>query len=442
MCLAITDVFALTGKVVDVKGAALQDVDVRLVGWNLSTRTDSRGLFALDSNPTAGIHKVLPLPGRIWSERYDILGRRPGADRREFAMAIEPSGRSQAGLPDTLVLEKSGFATKKLEVADRKADLGAIVLDSLPAWPPVIGTYMPDASTTGPRPGIALRRVDGDVRITTDGQIVENLDIYGRIIVTGTGTNAIVRNCIVRGPGRLDAWKSVTAVITGTSGKSLNGLRVEDTRIDLTGRENPWVDGIRESDVHLLRVEIKRTVDGISLVTRKGNVVVEGSWIHDGYYTEWAEGTPDYPSISDSRTHSDVVQFHLGRNYVFRGNRLGGVPHPASIKTLNPDTIAYKDAGDDYENACFMIKQEGSADSVNRLDSVLIEKNWILGGRASINLSYANNNTLKTFVIRDNVFPRSTWGKQNYILKDLAVEATIEGNMHPDGTPVVVGKGQ
>lgn len=444
LCLCLSDALALTGTVVDAKGAALEGVTARLVLQKKSTSTDSKGAFtvlvipsSVTRNPTSPIDQTLASP-------YDALGRQLRPDRKDMVTTLEFFGRSQAAPLDTLVLEKAEYVTRKLVVDDWNANLGTLVLDSLVAWPPVIGTYFPDASTTGPRPGIVLQRVDGDVRITKDRQVVENMDIYGRIIVTSTGTNAIVRNCIVRGPGGLDARTSVTAVITSTSNtsNSLLGLRVEDTRIDLTGRENPWVDGIREGDVHLLRVEIKRTVDGISLGSPRGNVVVEGSWIHDGYYTEWIEGTPGFPTIKDSRTHADAVQFHKGRNYVFRGNRFGGVRHPGTFNTHNADTIAYKDSGDDFENSCFMIKQEGDTSLASRLDTVLIEKNWIQGGASSINLSYDRLNTLKTFVIRDNVFPISTWGKQYYIMKDLAIEAVLQGNKHPDGSAVVISKGR
>lgn len=324
--------------------------------------------------------------------------------------------------------------------------LPAVAYGNPPAtWPPVLGSYKPGPTTTGPRPSVALVRHDGDFRITTPGQVVEGLDIYGRVIVTATAVGAVVRNCIIRGPG--PAWISgFVACIDGTS-STLRGLLVEDSRVDCTGRENPWVDAVRGSDVTLRRVEITRVGDGLSLVTVVGNVTAEGCWLHDGYYAEWIKGTVGYPTISDARVHGDAVQFHRGKGYTLRYNNLGGTRNPgpyhqSPYNTVDAKMVAYKDAGEDYENSCFMIKQEVDSSAANKVENVLIEGNWLAGGASSINLSYSLLNTMASVSIINNRFIRSTWGAHLYIIRDTAIAAVLTGNVFDDDqSPVPITKG-
>lgn len=331
-------------------------------------------------------------------------------------------------------------------------------------WPPVVGTYKPGPTTTGPRPFLedgvtprVLTRYDGDFRITSTSPPCENLDIYGRIIVTSTApVGSTVENCIIRGPGPISVWSSGwTAAITATS-NSLRGLVVTDSRIDLTGRENVWCDGIREGDVTLRRVEITRTNDGVSFISRAGNVLVEACWIHDGYYIEWVKGTAGWPTQSDARSHGDAFQFHRGKNYTIRGCNIGGTRkpgayHQAPYTTVDPVMVAYKDSGEDYENSCFMIKQESSTEEIDRLDNILIELNWLTGGASGINFSYDRGNPLGGVQVINNRFIRSTWDAENiavtgrshiYMIRDTAITATITGNVFDDtGLPVPITKG-
>jgi hypothetical protein len=323
------------------------------------------------------------------------------------------------------------------------------------SWPPTLGTYDPGPRTTGPRPFLedgvtprVLQRVDGDVRITTPGFVLEDKDIYGRVIITSTATNVIIRNCIVRGPGGLDKWSSgFTAVITGST-SSLKGAWIEDTRIDCTGRENPWVDAIRESDVTLRRVEITRVIDGLSGVTRVGKVDMQGCWLHNGAYFEWVKGTVGWPGQSDARSHGDAVQIQRGSGYIIKYNTIGGFRNPgpyhsAPYTTVDAEMVAWKDAGEDFENSCLMIKQEQSTLPEDRIGTVDYSYNLLSGGASGANLSYDRENTLPGLTLVGNRFKRSTWGTQIYIIKDTAITATISGNVYEDtGLPVPISKGK
>jgi hypothetical protein len=314
--------------------------------------------------------------------------------------------------------------------------------DPDPAVWPEVGTYRPGPGTTGPRPGVTLVRFDGKYTVSTPNALVENLDIYGQLHFTSNATNPVVRNCIVRGPGSA-AYGSNMAAISSSSA-SLRGAVIEDTRIDLTGRENAWVDGIRGSDFTMRRSEITRTVDGLSLVGPAGNVTLEASWIHDGFYTEWTAGDAHFPNQSDHRTHGDAVQFHRGKNITLRGNSFGGKRGVGGIGTDDPLVIAAKDAGDDYENSCIMFKQEVSSLLVDRIENALVELNWFEGGAASLNIAVARSNFYAGSTFQDNRFCRKqpdVWGGY-YIMRTSTTQAVIRRNVFDDtGLPVTITNG-
>lgn len=290
----------------------------------------------------------------------------------------------------------------------------------------VPGTYRPGPATTGPLACVALRRHDGDLVVEAAGTVVEGVDLYGTLVLGRNATNVIVRHSILRGP---PSSSNQTSAITGGSSTTgvydRNGLVLEDVRIDLTGRENWFRNAIEGANFTLRRTEIRRGVDGVGLVSQGGNVMIEASWIHDGYWTSWTAATPEpKPSHADMQTHSDAVQFHRGRRYVLRGNLFGG------------DRGAGRGTGDDYNNACLMIAQGVDASAANRLEDVVVEKNFFQGGAASINLALSNGNDLRGVTIRDNRFLR---GPGFYILRGAGTAPVLANNVFDDtGQPVPI----
>jgi hypothetical protein len=290
----------------------------------------------------------------------------------------------------------------------------------------VPGTYRPSDETTGPLPCVTLRRQDTDLVVNEPNTVIEGVDLYGQLVLGSQATNVVVRHSILRGA---DPTPSGALVVAG-GGPNWDrlGLTIEDSKIDLTGRENWFVDGIAGGNFTIRRSEITRTVDGVGLVSQVGNTLIEANWIHDGYWTTWTDATPEpKPSHKDNQTHNDGIQFHRGRHHVIRGNFIGGVR----------GTVA--GAGDDYTNACLMISQGVDGTAANRLDDVLIEKNWFQGGAASINLYKSNDNDLSGVTIRNNRFLR---GPGYYILKGAGVNAPLSNNVFDDtGLPVPIANG-
>lgn len=294
------------------------------------------------------------------------------------------------------------------------------------------GTYRPDRSTTGPLPGTTLRTVNGNLNVTAHGQVIENVEVWGSVNL-GAYESVVIRNSVIHGT---TATGKLTPCIIG-AGENLRGLLIEDCRI--SGQGNPWCEGIRGGNYTIRRCELDNLPDAISLTSAIGNVTAEACWIHNGLYLEWDASTPNMPPAGGYYTHTDGVQFHRGSNYVFRGNMIGGVRVPGAHHTGLAAQIA---SGDDCYNSCFMIKQEVDGSVANRITNVLIEKNWLMGGAASINLASGRGNDFSSTVIRNNRFIRSTWGKQYYILRPPGL-GVFENNVFDDtGQPVPISKGQ
>lgn len=289
----------------------------------------------------------------------------------------------------------------------------------------VIGTYRPDETTTGPLPCVTLTRHDGDLRVDAANTVIEGIDLHGSLVLGRTATNVVVRHSIIR--GQLPSPTQETAIRGGGTATTFDrlGLVIEDSRIDLTGRENWFHNNINGANFTLRRTELLRGVDGVGLVSEGGNVRIEGCYLHHGYWTSWTADTPEpKPGHSDMQTHTDGIQFHRGRGYVVRGNFIGGE------RRSSPGT------GGDFANAGMMIAQEVDTSAANRLDDVLIEKNWLQGGAATINLAYARNNDLSGVTIRDNRFLR---GSGYYILQGAGTAPVLSNNVFDDtGLPVTV----
>ena len=295
------------------------------------------------------------------------------------------------------------------------------------------GTYRPDGTNTGRIAGSpALTRIDTDINATANGQVFENLEVWGRINV-GTFSNVVVRNCIVRGT---DKTGELTSLIYG-SGDNLRGLLIEDC--ELAGRGNVWTTGMRGGNYTIRRTELTWLPDGIGFTSPLGNVTIEGCWIHNGMYKEWTASTPDMPYAGGYYTHVDGIQFHRGKNYVIRGNTIGGVRAPAKHHTAGA-SAAINNADDMY-NSCLMIKQEVDDTAANKVEHVLIEKNWFIGGQASINLASGRGNDFSTTVIRNNRFMRSTWGQQYYVLRPPGLGQFDNNVFDDDSSPVTISRG-
>ena len=178
------------------------------------------------------------------------------------ALAWAPSASAQA--PDIELIDAVSYSLESEMVA------------FAPGTTRPRGALEPGGANVGPR--VPLTRYDGDITIQA-GQVVSGLDIYGRVTFAGAG---VLRDCVVRG-WRSDQYAALTSPVGIVSGKSfdLKGGLIEWCRIDATGRESLWANGISGGNYTARYCEITRVNDGISGV-QVGNATVECCRIWNG----------------------------------------------------------------------------------------------------------------------------------------------------------------
>lgn len=381
-------------------------------------------------------------------EHYSFAAR----DARYLRLSVNGNSENDWASVTGLAIAGTDAAAVKLSRAER---------DQL-----TYGDYKPSAATVGPVPEATLTLVgtpstSTDVIATANNQVIQNLEIWGRIDLKSY-SGVTIRDCIIHGP----LARKESSHIIGTS-NDLRGATIIDSA--LVGRSvtvpasyndvpnpdagkvnqaNEWVAGVSGANFTLLRTEIRNVVDGLSLNSAIGNVSAKGNWIHEGWMNEWTaeQGGKDhyYPRQGSDYTYADAIQFHRGRNYTIVGNVLGGVRVPGNHHA-SPSEKDLINSGDDMFNAALMIKQEVDDTPANKLEIVLIDRNWILGGRATVNMSYSKRNNLSTVELTNNRFVKSTWGQQYYIMRSKDSDGqpigVVTGNVFEDGTAVPISNG-
>nr|MDT0657778.1 hypothetical protein [Micromonospora sp. DSM 115978] len=209
----------------------------------------------------------------------------------------------------------------------------------------------PGPNNTGVPAGTTLRP-SGSITVTTNGQVLDSLDINGCVLVSAA--NVVIRKTRIR-----------CGVTYGIRTLNARNLLVEDSEVDGMGRIQVAVCC---GDYTLRRVEITNAIDGPRLGT---NTVVENSWIH---HLKRLPGS-----------HNDTLQTTGASNIVVRGN------------TLEP----YNPATRDPMNACLMI---GSTTGPI-VSNLLFERNYCNGGNYSIGIRTDLNGS--GIRIRNNVYGRN-----------------------------------
>jgi hypothetical protein len=350
-------------------------------------------------------------------------------------------------MPTTLYRRTGG-----VWLARGRDPLGGFVAFTPGAVKPV-GYLDAGSRNVGPRPGVTLTTWPGDY-VLTSGEVVQGLDIQGSIATTSNlSTPATVRDCIVRG-NAASANAPTPAIAIGKS-FNLGGTLFEWCRFDATGHEDPFMDGLSGGNFTVRYSEILRGIDGVHAT--QGNVTVEACRIYRGHYFAWwsdTAGAPrsatftdfggnvrtaPFPAQSSGDTHSDGIQVAGSAGNVIRGNYIGGTRNTVTSSTnIDPtvaadyaDMVAY-DTSSEYRNAAIILNSL----STNPI-GVLVEKNWLHGGQARLNLSTNGSDLAAGVTIKDNRFIRSSYGF--YIFAQTGHAATLTNNVYDDdGTAVPV----
>jgi hypothetical protein len=329
----------------------------------------------------------------------------------------------------------------------------------------VYGTYVPGPDTTGPIPGTNFTVLgagpkfkgmpiysyddpqcprlvpsasdwddgtDYRVTITADGQIVENMELWGSIDLKNH-TNVVIRNCIIHGD-RARTGYAGAFIVNSTTYDDHKNLTVTDSRfigrpiripdtyngtaLDAAGRIdacNQYNNGLRGSNQSIYRCELVRTPDGIGLTGVAGNWKIMGNWIHRHSYVEWTTHDSSsgpggwYPTAAggSTYTHADCIQFDRGKHIRICGNALGnyngGSGSGDYAHNGSPTQEADILAAEDFYNSNFMIKQEVDSSITNQIQDVVIWKNFLGGSVSTINFpSSANGNPFPKRAVQDN----------------------------------------
>lgn len=159
-----------------------------------------------------------------------------------------------------------------------------------PAYP-----AFPDANCTGVLPGIT-RTNSGSITTSTAGQVIQNLNVTGRITVNHN--NVTIRNVKITNPGGL--------AITNGCGSGRTGTLIEDVELDGTGNST-GASAVDCVNYTLRRANIHHFGEGPG----GGNgILIEDSYLHD------------FTDQSASGAHQDGMQFESDDNNMVRHNTI------------------------------------------------------------------------------------------------------------------------
>ena len=162
-----------------------------------------------------------------------------------------------------------------------------------PAYP-----AFPNAGCTGVPPGTALTELDGDIVVTTDGEVVSGKNVNGCILVRAVGV--IVENSKAECVAAQDRARD----------PANPRLTVQDVEIDC--RNEGGSAGIGDRNINVYRVNIHNCENGFD---SDSDMTITDSYIHDLFTLP--DGTPNQP-------HMDGLQSAVGSNLAIEHNTIYG----------------------------------------------------------------------------------------------------------------------
>lgn len=268
----------------------------------------------------------------------------------------------------------------------------------------VPGDYKPSTSTTGVLPGSTLTPYNQggqDLYITTNGTVLENLDIYGRVMVQASGV--VIRNCRLRGSA--NTINGASAMIDCNHAAVFNCLIEYCTLVPDTPRLNQ--NGVIGHEYTARRCYVSQTTDGFGIYNKAGvsnaaNVVLEANMVENLAYFQ-----PDYQNgVSGATwhtdgTHNDCVQIQGGSNIRLTGNYLNGTSFYGAGSIVPSGRWPVTDGFN--HGQCILIQKNST---LGELVNVVAEKNWVRGARQQAALQ------IGTYTYQNNIHSTTTWDWQ------------------------------
>lgn len=238
-------------------------------------------------------------------------------------------------------------------------------------------TAYPDASNTGVPSGTSLTLFNTDFTTSSNGQVINQLDIRGSLIINHTGV--VVTKC------KISQWS-----IYGVDCESGHSMTMTDCTVD--GGVNPGTC-IVNNNLTLLRCDIKGAENGCDV---GGNVDIQDCFFHD-FYNAGAD------------PHTDCIQINDGADSI----------------TIKHNTFLSYGADGSETTSCIISPQAATG-----VANWLIEDNVFAGGAFSL---YGPQNGAGTnIVIKDNKFWRLVHPGSSGAFGDWTdcTDETISGNQY------------
>jgi hypothetical protein len=301
-----------------------------------------------------------------------------------------------------------------------------------------VGTYRPDATTTGVLPGSTLTIVNTHTPVSNT--TYTNLDVRCAVVPGPSVGNVTYRNCIFRGP---DAAPTSFSSLYTMFRPHQRGFVFLDCTFLPQHPDFRWV-GLQGYGFTLRRCDLSKLVDCVevfncnngpggagdnSLRNGPSDVVIEQCFFHDQAY--WGPETDTGAARNGS--HSDAIQWEGCTGLVVRGNYITGQLKPQYQPNF---------CGGTQTNSALMIKPDAG-----NIGGGLISQNCLGGGAVTINVADApakNRYIQDLGSITDNHFYRDQMYKPTAFIvgvnkvaghADISVNTT--GNIFADNSAPV-----
>lgn len=235
------------------------------------------------------------------------------------------------------------------------------------------GTWKPDSTTTGAYPNTDFQTINGEIKITTNGFVLENKIVNGRVNVQAE--DVLIRNCILRG----QVETSSNGVIT-CYGPFVKRLEVIDCTLK-PAFPTRFIDGIIGHDYTISRCDISCTVDGMGMFNTYSPGQALNTFAYSNYIHDLAYYKPD-PSHADNQSHNDGCQIQGGLGATLKGNNI------ASYYSTDPN-VGTQNYDRPQALSCMLFNN-----NVGVTGQHVIEDNWFSGGWIPINCGGAPGSNL------------------------------------------------
>lgn len=167
--------------------------------------------------------------------------------------------------------------------------------------------------------GTSLSVVNGDMTVTTDGTVINGVDLHGYLSIKAD--NVTVINSVIRGGATATSTKAVIMAWWGAK-----NLTVTNSTL-VAEHPSLHIDGLSGSGFTATNLDIHGVVDAVKVIG--GNVTLRSSYLHDAIHSD------NDPNQSDGQTHDDGIQIEGGSNILIDSNVITGFHNAAVMVTQN-----------------------------------------------------------------------------------------------------------